>query len=330
METRYLLQRIGWTAIAAFLVLSGMFFAVALTPDPNRMMTEFAAAAALLGDSTVDDPSAIIEQAGTAYLEARNKDKPLMDRYWHWITGYATLKLGYSYAYGQPVKAVLGDVVPVTVAYVVPGIGFAWIVSLLGGVYSSLNPDGVVDHLGSFVSHLGLGIPPAVIAALVWAYKPENAADSWFPVYDGSASVLVPDNLIALSIPAAIVGFSVVVVQWPVVRAEATRLHNEEFVRTLRAGGADPLRIGRHLVRNATVPLLELFKSEVLVVLLLTMFVVEQYLGIPGLGDATLRAFDDRDIGLLLATVMLPAFVGLFGTLLADLLASTIDPRVSS
>ncbi len=330
MNRGYIIRRLGWTLLAGYLLLSAMFFAVALTPDPNRVMAEFGAAVAALNDPSVENKSAYIQQAGAAYLEARNKDRPLWARYQRWILGYATLKLGYSFAYQQPVRQVLARVIPITAAYLVPGLATAWLTSLAGGLTAALDRDGFFDRITQPLIYVGLGVPAAVVVATLAAYRRADTVDFSYPVFDESLGVLASQNLMALAIPAAIVAGSVIVVQWPVVRAETAGLYGEQFVRTLRAGGATRRRIARHLLKNATAPLLELFTSQVLVVLLLTVYVVEEFLGIPGVGAATLLAFEERDIGLLLATVMLPAFVGLLGNLVADLLTGLVDPRVSA
>lgn len=330
MNRGYLLRRLGWTAVAAYILLSAMFFAVALTPDPNETMAEFAAAVAALDDPSIENKSAYIKQAGAAYLEVRNKDKPLWVRYRRWMVGYATLKLGYSFAYEQPVRTVLANTIPVTVVYAGAGILVSWLVSLCGGVYAALHRGGVIDRLGGVISSVGLGVPAAVIVGVLAGYSRDRVAEISYPTYDQALGLFTPHNMAALAIPTAIIAFSVTVVQWPAVRSELADLQGEQFVRTLRAGGAGWGRLARHLLKNATAPFLELLKSQVLVVLLLTVYVIEEFLGIPGVGTATLLAFEERDVGLILATVMLPAFVGLLGNLIADLVAGRVDPRVSS
>ncbi|MFB6219868.1 MAG: ABC transporter permease subunit [Halolamina sp.] len=323
---RYLLARLGWTLLAAYLLLSAAFLAVALTPDPNRRMAEMAAAGEALSNESIVDKQAYVEQAGAAYAEARNRDRPLVLRYWDWMAGYATLDWGWSFAYETPVEQAVVRGLRVTTLYLLPAVVLSWVVSLVGGIYAGLR-GGISDRIGRLVTYLGIGLPAVVVAQALVTYDREGVLS--YPAFDPSLALLAPQNLAALAVPSALVAFSLLAVQWRAVRTESLDLAGQEFVTALRAEGASVVRLGRHLAKNATAPLASLFTGELLVVLLLTVYVVEEILGVPGIGAVTLRAFEERDVGLVLATVMLPAFVGLFGNLLADLVAGAVDPRVS-
>jgi peptide/nickel transport system permease protein len=323
---RLVVRQTVWIAFAMFLLLSVSFFALAFTPDPNRQLAGWAGA-------TRDDPSGEGSvEAMAAYDEARNRDRPLLDRYLDWVVGYATFQWGWSYTYEKPVTDVIADTAPVTLAYVIPGLLFACGVSVLGGLYAALRSGTTLDGFGRAITYVGVGVPAVIVANLLSTYGFAKRASepSLLPHYDGAAGLFAPHNLAALAIPAAIVAVSMLVIQWRMVRAKSVDLLNREFVTALRADGAGARRLGQHVLKNAAAPLLAVFNAEVLTVLFLTMYVVEYFLGIPGLGRRTLTAFNQRDIGLVLATVLLPAFVGLLGNFLTDVISAVVDPRTSS
>lgn len=322
---RVVVRQTVWTVFAMFLLLSVSFFALALTPDPNERLAGKAAAFEALERG--GDPTEAAREAMAAYEEARNRDRPLLDRYLDWVVGYATLQWGWSYAYETPVTDVIGDTVPVTLAYMIPALIVSWGLSLLGGLYAALRRGTAVDGVGRAATYLGVGVPAVVLVKLVQQYGLSGGHS--FLQYDDAAGLLSTTNVVALAVPAAIVAFSMLVMQWRVVRSESLTLLDREFVTALRADGADDVRLGRHVLKNAAAPLLAVFNAEVLTVLFLTMYVVEEFLAIPGLGSATLRAFEARDIGLVLATVLLPAFVGLLGNFVTDLISAVVDPRTS-
>lgn len=320
----FLVRRLAWTVVAAFLLLTAAFFAISLTPDPNKFLAGMAAA--FEAREVGGDPKQAAQQAMAAYEQARNRDRPLLLRYWDWISGYATLHWGWSYTYDRPVEAVVARAVPVTLAYTLPGIAAAWLVSVLVGAYTTVR-GGLPDAAGRVLTYLGLGLPAVIVAEAIAVYGGRGAIS--YPHYDAALGLVDPHNLAALAIPATLVAFSIVTSQWRAVRATAQELVTEDFVKTLRAQGAGTRRVARHVLKNATAPLLALSTAEALMVLFLTMYVVEVILGIPGLGRVTIAAFRERDIGLILATVMLPAFVGLLANLVSDLVAGLVDPRVS-
>lgn len=323
---RFVAGRLAWTVFAALLLLSAAFFAVALTPDPNKTMVQFGAAMAALDNPAIEDKQAYIEQAAAAYDEARNRDRPLLLRYWDWMSGYATMRWGWSFAYEKPVENVLARAVPLTALYVVPAVLVAWAVSLAGGIYAAIR-GGLPDATGRVFTYVGLGVPAVLLAKGLATY--DRVGTISYPHFDPSLGLLAGQNLAALAVPGAIVTFSMLMVQWRAVRSESLELVDEAFVKALRAEGVSMRRLGRHLAKNSTAPLVSLFTAEVLTVLLLTIYVVEHFVGIPGLGAVTLEAFFERDVGLILAAIMLPAFVGLLGNLAADLVAGIVDPRVS-
>jgi peptide/nickel transport system permease protein len=321
-----LIRRTIWTVFAIYLLLSASFFTVALTPDPNQQLIGLMAAQQAMMEG--EDPNAAAAEAIAAYDEARNRDRPLLDRYSDWVVGYTTFQWGWSYTYNKPVTDVITDTVPVTIAYMIPALLFSWLVSVLGGLYAALRRRTALDDVGRAATYLGVGVPAVIVAKLLEVYAKTGPYP--IPQYDRAVGPFAPDNLAALAIPAAIVAFSMLVMQWRMVHAESIDLLNREFVTALRADGAGDKRLGRHVLKNATAPLLAVFNAEMLTVLFLTMYVVEQFLGIPGLGSATLTAFESRDVGLILATVMLPAFIGLFSNFLTDVISAVVDPRASS
>jgi peptide/nickel transport system permease protein len=304
----FLARRALWTVAALYLVVSATFFVFALTPDPNRQAIAYAAAQETGPDESAVEAGA---EAMEAYDEVRNRDRPLLDRYRDWMIGYATGQWGWSYTYNEPVTAVLGGALPVTLSYLVPGVLLASLLSVFAGLYGAIRRRGHGDRLSRAAMFGGVALPAFVLAVAVQRWAP-----GWLQNPTLASALIVGVNLFA--------------VQTWVVRSEALQLVPEEFVKTLRASGAGDATVGRHVLRNAASPLLATFVSEVLVVLYVTVFVVEIVLGIPGLGGVGYAAFEQRDIGLILATVMLPVAVGLLSTLAKDVLTAFVDPRVSA
>lgn len=304
----FIARRVLWTILALGLLLSATFFAFALTPDPNRQLRgQMAAMGAAMSGG---DPSKAAQEAMQAYDEARNRDRPLSERYLDWMLGYATGDWGWSFTHDAPVEEVLADAIWKTAKYLIPGVLLGTLLSIIAGLYGALRRGGWLDRSIRLGVFLGLSVPGFFLAVAFLRWGP-----GWL-----QGEVLAPALVVAINLFA---------IQTWVVRSEAMQIVPEEFVKTLRAGGAGDTTIGRHVLRNATSPLLATFVTEVLVVLYLTVFVVEIILGISGIGLVGYRGFQEREIGIILAVVMLPAAVGLGSSLLKDVVASFIDPRIS-
>ncbi|MFC4451723.1 ABC transporter permease [Halorussus aquaticus] len=319
----FLAKRIAWTMFAAYLILSGAFFVFAYTPDPNKALVSFGAA-------NPDDPENMSEdsqQAVEAYEEARNYDEPVLQRYGRWMVSYATLDWGTSRTTGQPVTDALAKRIPVTLVYLVPAVVLSTLLGVGVGLVSAMNPNGVVDRVSAALSYVGLGVPGFVLGELLLLVSIMEF--SWYRAYyDTRFGLWTGDNLASLALPSLVVALNLLAAQARYARAESREYLPAEFVKTLRASGADARTIGRHVLRNAALPLMTVFFAELLTVLFLTVYVIEVVFRIPGVGDLAYQAIQRRDVATILATTLLPAFVALSGNLLQDFAYTLLDPRV--
>ncbi len=308
---------------AAYLILSGAFFVFAYTPDPNKALVSFGAA-------NPDDPENMSEdsqQAVEAYEEARNYDEPVLQRYGRWMVSYATLDWGTSRTTGQPVTDALAKRIPVTLVYLVPAVVLSTLLGVGVGLVSAMNPNGVVDRVSAALSYVGLGVPGFVLGELLLLVSIMEF--SWYRAYyDTRFGLWTGDNLASLALPSLVVALNLLAAQARYARAESREYLPAEFVKTLRASGADARTIGRHVLRNAALPLMTVFFAELLTVLFLTVYVIEVVFRIPGVGDLAYQAIQRRDVATILATTLLPAFVALSGNLLQDFAYTLLDPRV--
>lgn len=123
----------------------------------------------------------------------------------------------------------------------------------------------------------------------------------------------------------------IVVSAGPDVRLYRGILLNEvdaDYVRTARAKGLRPGRImGRHILRNAMIPVLTYTVTQV-PFLILGAFLMERYFSIPGIGDLLVRSTYTSDLPILKGlTVLIAISYALLNTL-TDLLYAWADPRV--
>jgi len=128
--------------------------------------------------------------------------------------------------------------------------------------------------------------------------------------------------------PSAVLTTTLLASQIHYFRAEIHEYLNEKFVTVLRAKGVSRVRLAKHVLRNATVPLLSLLFSDLVAVLMLHVFIIEAVFGIPGIGDLTLLAVYERDMPLILGVAMVFAFAGIVGNLIQDLAYLVLDPRI--
>ena len=78
--------------------------------------------------------------------------------------------------------------------------------------------------------------------------------------------------------------------------------HGKPFVRFLRAKGAGPVRIGPHILRNATATLTAATLEGILTTVMLNISVLDYVLDVEGITLASLPAVEASDVSLAVST----------------------------
>ncbi|WP_135852173.1 ABC transporter permease [Halorussus salinus] len=304
---RYLVYRLAWTVVGAWGALTAIFLAYALTPDPGQYT--------LSGGSE-------------AYRAARNYDEPLLDRYLSWVESLVTLDLG-STVRGEPIAGVLADASTVTLLYLVPAVVLAVAIGVGVGTYVAMNPESRLLRAVKGASYLGFAVPTFVAAEALFIFAEEGLR--WYNFsYEPEMAVFTGRNLGALVLPGLVLTVNLLAVQLRYAQSESVEILQADFVRTLRATGADTTDFARHVLKNAASSLLSLFFSELVGVMFVVVVVVEVIFGIPGFGTLLYEGIENRDAGVLLATTIFPILLVLLGNLLQDVAYAYIDPRVEA
>lgn len=318
---KHVTRRVLFAVFAIYLVISITFGFVALTADPNIGLVAYGASMQAASERANQSEAAeMVREAISAYKEDRNLDDPISERYVRWLVGVTTLDWGRSYTQKAPVTTVLANALPRTAAYLVPAMLFALVGGLGLGVYSALNPGSLLERVSTAGFYLGLGIPNYWLALFVTTMGVGTYGDKFYnqPVF------------LRVVLPAAILGTTLLAGQLRYARAESREYVNTEFLKLVRAkGGSNWLR-GKHVLRNAALPLVSLFFADLLGVLVVEVFVLEEIFHIQGIGTVGLAAIQDRDLPLILGVAMVFAFAGIIGNLIQDLAYLALDPRVDS
>lgn len=312
MMRRYILGRFAWAIFATWAVVTAIFLFLAWTPDPNETLVAWAAG---------DDVEAV-----EAWRQARNYDLPIYERYWLWLGSFLTLDLGTTVE-GESVREAFAETLPVTFLYIVPAVLISTIFGVGIGVYTAIKNGGYVDRVVSTIVYSGFALPVfwlGEIAIVIGVWELGWVEIAWDDRYGATH----PDNIQSLILPALVVGVNLLAIQARYTRAEALEFVPQEFIRTLRAGGASTNDVARHVLRNAALPLISLFCIEGIALLLVTVYVIEVVFGIPGAGLLAYEAVINQDPGIVLVATVMVAIVGILGNLLQDVLYTWLDPRV--
>ncbi|MDO8634971.1 MAG: ABC transporter permease subunit, partial [Dehalococcoidia bacterium] len=86
--------------------------------------------------------------------------------------------------------------------------------------------------------------------------------------------------------------------------------------------------IGKHVFRNAMLPIITLILSELGGLVFAGAYLIEIIFGIPGLGRVSFNAVFADDYAVVVAIVLIGAFIVLITNLVTDIAYTYVDPRI--
>ncbi|WP_336034873.1 ABC transporter permease [Halobacterium yunchengense] len=331
----YVGRRTLFALLAVYLVVSVTFLVVALVP--NTDLGGEVGWAVYKERISAEEREAMTEQ----YLESRNLDRSLAERYVDYLVDLSTLQWGYSFEYDRPVADVVVPAIQRTALYALPALALAVLIgSGLGALAGALRglADGGVRALG----YAAAGVP-AFLGAFVFL-EPVLADLEWLRLLTWEATgtpfmvqgsplnpndgLWPPSEPLRFLAPAAV--FAVALAGWQLryVRTAYLDRAGAESVKLHRAKGAGPVTVARRVLRNAAVPIVSASLSELLAVVFVNLYVVESVFGIQGVAAYNMIAVRTRDVPLVVVTSVVLAVAGILASYAQDLAYGYLDPRL--
>lgn len=247
-------------------------------------------------------------------IDLHNLDTPLLERFLtHWVD-LLRLDWGYSTAFQTPVADVLHGRIITTAEYVLPGIAVACVLGVCLGLIAALAKNSSWDWGIRLLAYTIIAIPAFVVATYLYVGDLRGPAKL--------ARGLTKPQIASLALAVSLLGNQ--------IRHSRTAVLGERgkaFVRFLHAKGATRVRIGRHILRNATATLAAATLGELLTIVMLNIYVLEYVLNIEGIALASLQAVEAGDVSLAIASTLVLVLGGIAGNLIQDLLLGYLDPR---
>ena len=272
------------------------------------------------------DAVAAVIQPGSASLEAREQlrelwglNLPIHEQYFDYMGRLLRGDLGNSLTNSSPISDMLiihgrhSLILGAAALLIVFGLGIPL------GILASLRRNGVVDASIMTFSVGGMAIPNFWLALLaVWLFA---STLHWLP----SAGCCSPKQLVMPAFVLAAEGLALTV---RMTRSAMLENLDRDFVRTLRSGGLSEIRvIGRHVLRNALVPLVSLAGLRIGQIVGYAL-VVETIFGWPGLGQVLVNAVLRRDYPVAQFFSLVLVTLVILGNWAADLGYQFANPRL--
>ena len=312
----FLLRRFA-TLLLTLLCASGVVFVV-LDVLPGN------AAQVLLGPDAA--PEAVAELAVQLGL-----DQPPLQRYGQWLAGLLRGDWGDSYAYGSPVRELMGERLWLTVPLALLAMALATVLALSAGIYAAAHHRKGGDIGVMVLAQIGIAIPNfwfAILLILLFSVQLQWFSAGGFPGWSEGDGGGVWPALKALALPALSLAVVQAAILARITRSAVLDVLREDFVRTARAKGLSRrAALWRHVLRNALIPVVTVMGLQ-FANLLAGTIVVENVFYLPGLGRLIFQSIANRDLIVVRNCVMLLAAMVVAVNFVVDVLYAAIDPRV--
>ena len=308
-----LLRRLAWGALVLLLVSAitfVIFFAVPGNP-----------AELIAGKYGTPETIALI-------LHRLGLDQPLPLQFLRFLTHAIRGDWGYSYVSQQAVLPTIVTAFPRTLA-LTSGAVLVWL--LLGiplGIVSALWPRSAWDRAATVFALLGISAPAYWVGLVLLHVFADRLG--WFPLGDYVEIGVGGVRAWAHHLVLPWFTLALLYAGWyaRMTRTKMLEISRLDFVRTAWAKGLDRRAVVlRHVLRNALLPLVTMLGMDV-AYLMGGAVLTETVFGIPGIGGLAWKAIRQRDLPMVLGTVLFSAMFIVFASLLVDLLYRALDPRI--
>jgi ABC-type dipeptide/oligopeptide/nickel transport system permease component len=303
---RYVVQRLLQGLVVIFLISLTTFIILQLAPGSPVDI--------LIGEADVS------QEQIDAITRKWGLDQPPHVQYLTWLGNVFTGDLGDSVIRsGTPVSQMLADAAPVTLRLNVLALTLSIAVAIPLGVIAAVRRHSWLDYGSMVGSSLGIALPNywvglmlIIIFSLRLGWLPPFGSGSW-------KSYVLPVTVLAAQEMAILARLT---------RGATVELLQQDFVTTARSKGlGERLVVGRHVVRNALLPIVTMLGYRLSFILSGTI-VVETVFAWPGIGQLFFTSIDRLDYQVVQGIVLVLATVVVLGNLVTDLVYAYIDPRI--
>ena len=267
------------------------------------------------------------ERAVTVLNHQLGVDRPLLVQYWDWISHFARGDMSLSYSYRSPVAPFVETALANSLKLAAIAFILVMPLGVAGGILAALKRGRWVDRTITLVGLSATVIPEfvsGIILILLFGITFRVFPISATPPPDAGAFTQIY-YLLLPSMPLVFLLFGYIA---RMARAGTVEALDSDYTRTAVLKGL-PWRtvIWRHVLRNALLPTITVVASQT-GYLIGGLVVIETLFHYQGIGSLIYTAARGHDFPMLEAGVLVVGLVYVLATFVADLLYTTLNPRL--
>ena len=256
-------------------------------------------------------------------------DKPPVTRYFDWLIGIFRGDLGKSLISNQLVSVKIAQRLPVTLEITFIAMVISILIAVPLGILSAVRRGSIFDTIGSFVSMLGIAMPPfwlGMLLVLLFSVTLNALPASGFVSFAQDPL----QNLRCVIMPAASIGVAFAATVMRQTRSALLVVMQQDYVTTAYAQGLKGrIVIWKHALRNALIPVVTVITMQI-GRLIGGAVVTETVFALPGIGREIVDAILSRDYPVVMGMILVVAALVVVTNTLVDVLYILIDPRIST
>jgi peptide/nickel transport system permease protein len=262
-------------------------------------------------------------------------DRPLWEQYAAFLGRVLHGDLGRSFVFNMPVTNLIFSRLPATLELTLSAVFFATVLGVPLGIYAGYRPDGAAARVIMAASVIGFSVPTFWIGlvliltfAVTLGWLPAGGRGETATLFGVEWSLLTLDGLKHLILPALNLSLFKLALMTRLARAGTREVMLSDTVKFARAAGESEWTVlRRHVLRLISIPLVTVFGLELGSTLAFAV-VTETIFSWPGLGKLIIDSIASLDRPVMVAYLMLVAFVFIMINFTMDLAYVGLDPRL--
>jgi oligopeptide transport system permease protein len=254
-------------------------------------------------------------------------DEPVWEQFltYSWNALHGDLGVSFQYQ-DRSVTEIIREGVEVSAVLGLMALAFALAVGVTLGVVAAVRQNSPIDYASVFLSTFAASTPSFVLGILLIVVFAVQLG--WLPVFGWEKAWWLFPNWKQAILPTITLGALPAAYIARITRASVLEVLEQDYVRTARAKGLhERLVLGRHVLKNAVVPILTV-SGPIAASLVTGSFIVETVFAIPGLGKQFVASVFQRDYGMIMGTTIFYAAIIAVANLVVDMMYVAVNPRI--
>jgi len=261
-------------------------------------------------------------------------DQPLWRQYLAFLGSLVRGDFGRSFVFNMPVLDLILSRLPATLELTLAAVLSATLIGVPLGMVAGYRPQATLSRLIMAASVIGFSVPTFWIGlilimtfAVQLGWLPAGGRGDTVPILGVQWSFLTFNGLKHLLLPALTLSLFRFALMIRLARAGMREAVLSDYVRFARAQGLSESKvIFGHVLKNISIPIVTVFGLELAATLAFAV-VTETIFSWPGLGKLIIDSIQSLDRPVMVAYLMLVAFLFIMINFCVDIAYAALDPR---